>query len=163
MTNNEERQFGLDYYFKTLKHGTYIAATPTEESLDSLVKLQKRLGIKNPVTRDSMHCTIIYSLRGDPNVRPYATGWTAEAAGLRLLGEEKNCLVLELHSDDLTRRHEQLKMGGLTHTFDEYVPHITLSYDYQGEDIDDDLLYDHDGDCVVLVEFESEYSEPLER
>lgn len=163
MTNNEERQFGLDYYFKTMKYGTYIAATPTEESLDSLEKLQKRLGIKNPVSRDEMHCTIIYSLRGDPNVRPYNKGWTAEASGLRLLGENKNCLVLELESEDLQRRHEQLKYNGLTHTFDEYIPHITLSYEYEDEEIDDELLYDENGDSVVLVEFESEYSEPLER
>lgn len=163
MTYDEERRFTLDYYYKTMKNGTYIAANLTEESKESVAALQKRLGIKNPNEVDDLHCTIMYSKKGDPDVRPqqYSEPKTAEVDGLELYGDEKNCLVLTLNSEHLQMRHEQLIRNGLIHSYDTYSPHITLTYDYQGEDIDEELLYDENGECVVLIEFENEYSEPL--
>lgn len=164
MTHDEERKFTLDYYYKTMKYGTYMAATPTDESLDSIVALQKRLGIKNPVSRDELHCTLVYSKKGDPNVRPYnySNPMKATPESLELFSEDKSALVLVLESDCLHRRHEQLLEYGLAHTFQPYTPHITLSYDYQGEAMDEELLYDENGESVVLLEFGSEYSEPLD-
>ena len=54
-----------------------------------------------------------------------------------LFGEDKNVLVLEVTSDDLINMHiyygEKYDMVG---TYDDYKPHITLSYNYSGEDLD---------------------------
>lgn len=159
----EQRRFSLEYYYKTMKNGTYVGLNPTEKTRDSIEALQKRIGVKNPVGRDELHCTLIYSEKGNPDFRPYDRGMEAEAVELKLFGENKNILVLTIHSDDLIMRHEQLRHLGLRHSFDPYAPHITLSYDYQGESLDAEILYDENGKSVVHIEFEDEYAEPLEK
>lgn len=164
MTYDQERRFTLDYYYKTMKNGTYIAANLSEESKDSLAALQKRLGIKDPLPKDDFHCTLMYSKKGDPDVRPqqYKEPKYAEVDSLDLLGDDKNCLVIKLNSEHLQMRHQQLIMNGLTHSYSTYNPHITLTYNYQGEPMDEELLYDENGECIVLIEFVDEFSEPLD-
>lgn len=159
---SSEREASFKYYYDTLKNGTYVAAVPTEETIKGIEKLQKRIGIKNPIDGENLHCTIMYSKRGNPDLPPSNTHKVAEPLTLELLGDEKNCLVLVLDSPDLEMRHEQLAVYGLAHTFSPYKPHITLTYDYQGEDIDDAVLYDGNGEFVLTIEFDEEYIEPLD-
>lgn len=154
-------QASFKYYYDTLKNGTYVAAVPTEETIESIKKLQKRLNLKNPVPEEDMHVTIMYSKRGNPDLPPSDTFKVAEPLTFKLYGENKNCLVLVLDSPDFEMRHQQLAVYGLAHTFTPYSPHITLTYDYQGENFDDEFLYDGKGDSVVVLEFDKEYIEPL--
>lgn len=161
MTSAEIRA-SFKYYYDTMKHGTYVAASPTEESMESIQKLQKRLNLKNPIPGEDLHVTIMYSKRGSPDLPPSDTFKVALPLKFELLGEEKNCLALVLDSPDLEMRHEQLNVYGLVHTFTPYKPHITLTYDYQGETFDDEFLYDGEGEYVVVLEFDREYIEPLD-
>lgn len=158
---SNELKGAFEYYYQTLKHGTYIAAIPSEESIKSIVALQKRLRLKNPVPAEDLHATIVYSKRGNADIRPNMTYKTGIPLGFELFGDDKNYLVLELESDDLSQRHEQCMVYGLSSTYDEYRPHITLSTNYQDEDIDDELLYNEKGEAVVLIEFETEIISPL--
>lgn len=149
------------YYYNTMKYGTYVGAKPTEETVKGLKKLQKRLGLKNPIGEDELHTTIMYSKYGSPDLVPSNTTKVAEPLTFDLYGDDKNCLVLILDSPDLVMRHNQLTVYGLKHTFD-YSPHITLTYDYQGEPFDDEVLYDGNGDPILTIEFDEEYIEPLD-
>lgn len=159
---SEEIKASFKYYYQTMKNGTYVCAMPTEESKESIVKLQKRLNIKNPVEPDDLHVTIMYSRKGSPDLPPSDTFKTAKPLSLELFGEDKNCLVLCLDSPDLEMRHEQLSVYGLKHTFTPYEPHVTLTTDYQDESLDEELLYNGEGESVVLLEFDTEIIEPLE-
>lgn len=156
-----ERNASFKYYYDTMKNGTYVEARPTDESRESIVKLQKRLNIKNPVDPEALHVTIMYSRRGSPDLPPSDTFKVAEPMGLELYGEDKNYLVLLLDSPDLDMRHQQLSVYGLEHTFNPYSPHITLSTNYADESLDEELLYNEDGQSVVLLEFDTESIEPL--
>lgn len=150
------------YYYNSLKHGTYVAASPTEETVEQIKKLQKRLNLKNPIPEDELHVTIMYSRRGSPDLTPSDTYKVANPSTFKLYGENKNCLVLVLDSPDLEMRHAQLSQYGLAHSFDEYSPHITLTYDYQGENFDDEFLYDGNGELILTLDFDKEYIEPLD-
>lgn len=158
----EDIRASFKYYYDTLKFGTYVAATPTEDTIEGIKKLQKRLGLKNPIDPESLHVTLMYSKRGNPDLPPSDTYKVAEPLTLELLGDEKNCLVLVLDSPDLEMRHEQLSVYGLAHTFSPYKPHITLTYEYEGEEFDDAVLYDGNGEPILELAFDSEYIEPLD-
>jgi len=46
----------------------------------------------------------------------------------------KKCLVLKIDSDDLRKKHEEIcKSTGLKHAFEDYVPHVSVHYDFKGE------------------------------
>lgn len=160
--DQESLKGAFTFYYNVMKNGTYIGLRPSEETKEGIVKLQKRLGIKNPVDPESLHTTLIYSKKGNPNVIPYEKEYYAYPLSLELFGEEKNCLVLTLESSALDFRHEFLQHMGLTHSFDSFKPHITLTYDYQGEDYDNEYLYDEKGEPIIDIVFDGEYVEPLD-
>lgn len=47
---------------------------------------------------------------------------------------QKKCLVLKIESQQMIEFHNQLgKKTGLEHVFPDYLPHVSIHYDYQGE------------------------------
>lgn len=135
------------------KEGTYVGAKFDEESIDKLVKLQKALGIDNPVPSDSFHVTVLYS-RNKIDVTP--RDYTYKAQSMKLehwdARDGKTYCVLRLDCPELTARHDELMDQGGTHDFDDYDVHVTLSYDHKSTDVDFDLM-----ELNII----NEYVEPL--
>lgn len=150
----------FEFYYKCFKNGNYYGAKPLEGSktIDNVVDICKKLKLKSPIDPDKIHVTLMYSPDiGNPAVYPSSNlVYKAKAKEFKLFGEEENCLVICLESPDLVSRHRELQARGFIHTFNEYEPHITLTYDYQGDLPSADVLQG------LEFEFGHEYLEPLD-
>lgn len=95
--------------------------------------------IPNPVPIEHLHTTVVYS-RADFEIPKKAiehfNGIIDEfkffPSGFALLGkqeDEKKALVMLLEAEPLEVLHDFLLENGATHGFDDYIPHVTLSYE----------------------------------
>lgn len=134
----------FEFYYKSFKNGNYFGAKPSEETLESIESLMKKLKISKPIGLEDIHVTLMYSEdKGNPMIPPSSDlEYKASASKFALFGPNKDCLVIKLDSDDLKNRHNQLLAHGFIHSYDEYSPHITLSYNYEGDLPSSDLLKD---------------------
>lgn len=121
--------------------GSYVAVVPSKESKLQLKNLNKLLDTPNPLSRDKMHITVIYSKKKIEGFEPKGKmkePIVASVTGLEVFNSrsDKNVLVLLIKSPELTRRHKYIMdKYEATYDFDEYKPHITLSYnigDWEG-------------------------------
>lgn len=100
-------------------------------------------GFKN--IADDLHVTILYSKKP---VDWFALGeaWGGDKDGrvsvppggprtVLQLGDE-GAVVLRFASSDLSWRHDAMVEKGASHDYDEYAPHITITYDGAGVDLD---------------------------
>lgn len=115
--------------------GIYVAVKYTERSLKEMFdKLSKIMVIPNQIPFDKIHSTIIYSKKYDKLetaeykvMKPVALAKSFEVWKTQ---NGKSALVVLLDAPDLSIRHKWLmKNHDLTYDYDEYKPHITLSYD----------------------------------
>lgn len=117
--------------------GTYVSATFDEDTIERLVNLQKELGLLNPVPREKLHTTIVYSRKWIPFQPVKALGNLAVNAWLESWDTKYGTtLVLKFDSPMLKERHEYANILGATYDFDEYKAHVTLSYDLLGQFIE---------------------------
>ena len=141
--------------FKDLATGLYVAAKFNESTLDRIEELQRGLKVPNPVPRDKIHSTICYSRVNVPYVTASGSFEVATSGHLEVWQTQDGpTLVLLLDSEYLRCRHMYAKALGATYDFDEYNPHITLSYNvgplsFKGK---------HDINIVL----DREYKEPLQ-
>lgn len=118
--------------------GTYVALNLTKFSADQLHLRLNLLKIPNLGPPDRLHSTIIYSPKKFP-------AENLPKSDLPILGSiikwdlfdtsqvkdsDDKCLVAVLYSPGLQTLHEHCKKLGGEHTFDEYHPHITVSYKF---------------------------------
>lgn len=156
--NNEELNINV---------GTY-AAVKFEDS-EEKVKYLKQIGIPN--VNEELHCTLLYSRKNCPNYEPmnmtdgyYYDEAVAFPDHLDIFKdkEDKNCLVLILRSGWLMKRHKDLmKENNATHDYDEFIPHVTLSYnaeDFDYKTIEQTLIKSDEFYKLVINE---EYKEDL--
>jgi hypothetical protein len=115
-------------------NGTYAALIPSQSSLTLLSNLQKTLGIPNPVSKDQLHMTLIYSRLPVPGIARLAAnlepifGTIVELAHLPTQ-TGATCLVAKVSSDSAQNLHNICRVNfGATHDYASYLAHITLSY-----------------------------------
>lgn len=119
------------------KNGTYINVKPTEEAKDTIFDWVSNNGINDPLDKNEYHVTVIYSKTPCPGAVNYdfnlpiegtISGWKIFDAGIG------RCLVASIQSEQLQTINADLKANyGATSDFPEYIPHITVSYNYLGE------------------------------
>lgn len=122
----------------TCQSGIYASCSYDDNSLRMLASWMELHSdvIPTPVSIDQIHTTIVYSRK----VFPCPLGEDIELvnaldfcpSGFTLLGnenDEKACLVMLLDADPLVDVHELCVQEGAEHDYDDYIPHITLSYD----------------------------------
>ena len=112
--------------------GTYAGVRFDKKSQDYLMSLIADWKIPNPITKDELHSTLLYSPKYLPNYK--AAGNINEKAtpnSFEIFKTERaNVLVLLLDSDFLVSRHNELmKKHKAEYPHPTYIPHITLSYD----------------------------------
>lgn len=141
-------------YYNMLKYGSYIGVKPTDKSVVLLESIIKKLKLKNPIAIDDLHVTLMYSgMKGIPTFYPYKDN-IYKAVGYKLEVWE-DVLVIRLISPDLHDRFNDLSYRGFVHSYEKYIPHITLSYDYKNEKLDDKLVDN------IGLEFSNEYHDPI--
>lgn len=147
------------------KDGTYIAVKFSQKTRTALKALAKALDVTNTVSRDKMHCTIVYSRKPFTNFTIHGKmkePWIGKPTELEIFETQSGsrALVLRFDCPEMKERHEYFeKEYGATYDFDEYKMHATLSYDV-GPDwkIPKDFKIE---DYVDKIEANEEYYQPL--
>lgn len=102
-----------------------------------LIAWAKKNGITSTLTPDDMHVTVLYS-RTAVDPMKMGEGWSGDEKGnltikpggpraIERLGPD--AVVLLFASSDLTWRHQSMIENGASHDYDEYQPHVTISYE----------------------------------
>lgn len=116
----------------------FAAVKFSDSTVSKIFDFCENHNIPNRLERDEFHSSLSCSKRVVENFKRYENlseeGYPLE---FDIFISRKNafkpldtyCLVLKYQSDYMTDRfHQILRMGG-THDYDNYIPHITLSYD----------------------------------
>lgn len=130
-----------------------------------LIAWAKAQGFKSTLLAGDMHVTVLYSRQA---VDPMKLGesWSGDEKGnltikpggpraVEKLGD--SAAVLLFASSDLSWRHQSMVEAGGSHDFDEYQPHVTISYEIP-EGIDLDAIKPFTGE----LRFGPEMFEPLD-
>lgn len=118
-----------------MKKGTYAGVKLSVSSDKLLTDFLRKEDIQNPVPSNKLHVTLLYSRKYLPDYEPagvYDKPLIATPLGFEIWKSQsgKNCLVLKLSCQKLVDRHRELMTEhNATFDYDEYTPHVTLSYD----------------------------------
>lgn len=117
--------------------GTYVSARCSQPTKTSVAEWIEQNNITNPVDTNTLHCTIVYSRRGAPDLASYPYPETIKAQPKCLsifpTASGKKCLVIELEDSELNTTHDKIHNEyDVTYDYDDYKPHVTVSYDYDG-------------------------------
>lgn len=101
------------------------------KNADEIKRWAKEQGIENVV--DDLHVTIIYS-KDAVDWMKMGAAWEEElvipAGGPRVMDKfNGNALVLQIASNNLYWRNQMMRARGASSDFEDYNPHITISYD----------------------------------
>lgn len=117
--------------------GTYAAVTFDDETVQNLKRYVKENSIPKPNT--DWHATLLYSRRHMPNYSPdkeYTTVLEGVPTGFEMFDDGK-VLAVTFSCPPLYQRHHKLMLEhGGTYDFDQYRPHVTLSYDASSVKVD---------------------------
>lgn len=125
----------------------------------------KSQGFTRSLPASDMHVTILYS-RSPVDPMKMGEGWAGDEQGrlrvkpggpraLEVFGQ--GAVVLQFASSDLVWRHKSMIEAGGSHDFDEYHPHITLTYELP-EGVDLETVKPYAGELL----FGPELFEPLD-
>ena len=146
--------------------GTYAGLRFSTETIKIINKICDKFNISSNVPNEKLHSTLLFSRKYLPNYEPKGeyndiiVGKPVQCNIWKF--EDDNALVLQYDCEEQVKRHESLmKEHGGTWDHDNYIPHVTLSYDV-GEEFDLKEL----NDCVKSepfdIEIVSEYHEDLD-
>ncbi len=149
----------------TRKGGTYAGYRFNKDDVDNLLKWVSENNIPNQV--DDIHCTLLYSKKPCPDYNPLGNLKQPFTVGLSKpknwthTPDSEGVLVFELDAPEMVKRHKELmKEHDASYDFDEYVPHITISYNV-GKDFDVSKLSPLPSNTRKLQVIE-EYAEQLD-
>lgn len=127
----------IDYLFESVHPGgTYSSLIPSVNSREELFAFLAKQDIPNLIEIDEYHCTLIYSRVSCIGISQENFNLPCKALpiGYKILGTEKKVLVVELYCPNAVQLHETfMSKHGATHDYDEYIPHITIASDFEGE------------------------------
>lgn len=134
----EAKSIGTQLY--TGNSGCYSCVRPDDTSKRAIVNLCERFGLHTDP--EELHCTLVYSReKAIPmGLIPVTTGRQFDA-----ICTEVKCfqghddawyVALGLDSEDLAAENKRLIESGAKHSFDDYMPHVTLA---RVEEMTDDL------------------------
>jgi 2'-5' RNA ligase len=118
------------------KTGTYVSCDFSLNSAKLLSEWCIENSIPDPLEKRHYHTTILYSRSNVPNAQSILDSVTIpielSIIGFKLFDSEDNpdanALVLEFSAPYLVKIHQQLIAAGGTHDYDDYTPHVTVSY-----------------------------------
>lgn len=148
--------------------GTYAGVRFDDDTVQRIKTFIKENEIPNSVADKSLHTTVLYSRKHLPEYKAageYEEPLVGEPTEFDVWksqpdddGETSNCLVLQYECEPLVERHNSLtKEHGATFDYDEYKPHVTLSYNIGDMDINN-LDPATIGDIKIVSEYQEELS-----
>lgn len=161
-----------------LKLGTFGALIPSEKVKQKLLFFMKDNSVPNPVDVDELHCTLVQSTKFLPNydaegslpVPIYGNKlrcavWTKKDPEAD--GGKRNILVVTFNAPEILRRRDRIIKANEKSFVDaekknDYVPHVTLSYDLEDTELDADLLTYNLAKYIEMFVFDNEYEQPLD-
>ena len=141
--------------------GVYVGVRFTMAADEDISIFCEENAIPNPIPEKEIHSTLIYSTKYD-NIVINDVGedlGNAEPKKFHIFEtqDNKRALVLLIKSEYLTSRHKELmKKYDLTYNFDEYIPHITLSYDIEDFDISNLNIKDLPTNFTINTEYKED-------
>jgi len=156
---SRDTEYGVDA-------GRYIGLHFNPESKDLIKRIANDETIPNAVPPEKLHTTITYSK--DNDVKDYSVDGQLQKPICAKIDsfdvfpsqEGKNCLVAKLDCPDCIDKHNKTRELGASYDYDDYIPHITLSYDAGDVDMDklENLTKKYRG---MEIYADEEYDEPL--
>lgn len=126
--------------------GTYAGYRFHKDDLKTIREWAKGQGIPNRIPTKKIHCTLLYSRKHCPDYEPAGEINPPKEATIKKgyevwpTQDGKHALVVCLDAPFMNERHKELMdKHNASFDYDEYKPHITLSYDV-GKDFDVDKL-----------------------
>lgn len=140
----------------------YVAVKISNDSKVKIEKFLKENKIKNALSKDKLHITVMYSTTVldmddgvlDKKIKEFRIPKKFDVFKTQ---DGNHALVVILDCEYLKDRHKYWKSKNGSYTYSEYKVHITLSYDI-GENFDISKL---DIKTFPIVELVEEYREPL--
>ncbi len=143
--------------------GTYAGVNYSPESVQAIETFNKKHNIPNPIAPGKIHTTLLYSRKFLPNYKPQGTLSTPLTATFDSFVVWKttppnpnqtpwNCLVMKLKCPELVELHKKyMDEHQATYDYDEYSPHVTLSYNIG--DLDVKHLPDFTEQLIIVEEY----------
>jgi 2'-5' RNA ligase len=148
--------------------GIYISLSLNKQSKQNIKEYLLKQNIKESF--DDFHCTIIYSKKEfSGNIITDFSPIIVNSTKLgRFINKEKeeNVVVLHLEEDKINSLHNfYMKNYDFKYDFDEYKPHMTLSY--FGDEIDfsklEDITFPLEFDSLVIEEINDDYVDEIKK
>lgn len=115
--------------------GTFAGVHFSDASVQALQAFAEANNIPNPTPSDEYHATLLFSSTPIKDYKPwgsYKQALTAIPKYATIFGDgDEKALVIVLDAPGLVKRHKYLmsKHPEATWDHDEFIPHVTLSYD----------------------------------
>lgn len=133
---------------------------------DEFIRWAKAQGFKSVTSPDELHVTVTFS-RQAVDWMKMGENWSSDANGnltvnpggariVEPLGD-KGAVVLLFTSSDLSRRNKQMRDLGASWDYEDYQPHVTITYD--GADVDLDEVEPYRGKLVFGPEIFEELTD----
>lgn len=143
--------------------GTFAGVKFSDASMQTLKAFSDKNNIPNPTPPEDYHATLLFSHVPLPDYTPWGTYkqvLTAIPKDVKIWGEgDEKALIIVLDAPGLVKRHKYLmnKHPEATWDHDEFIPHVTLSYDAGDFDLNSLDVTD-----IGPLEFIEEYSADIE-
>lgn len=143
-----------------IRQGRYVAVKYNTETATQIQQIQQLRKVPFPVKPEKLHTTIHYSRKWFHWENSKQLEHSYDAIGTLKVWNTKygNTLVMLLSgpaADYMTQRHKVGRVLGAEYDFEEYIPHITLSYNVGS------VQFNTDEKIPLLLNF-TEYDEPLD-
>lgn len=152
----------IQYLKESQLTGTYVKLVPDDESKAMIEDVVSSIGIPNNIIPEEYHTTIAFSrLWFDPGFVNRECSINAEITGYTLFkGDgDTSCLVLTLNCAEAHTLHNYYRsVHKATFDYEDYTPHITISYEVP----DDFVLSDDVIDSFSIVTFNKEMVSELD-
>lgn len=140
------------------ERGTYVWVRLVPESVKLLTRAihAARPGVIDIHDTRRLHCTLLHSVYHVPEhvskmiIEPSRIH-EATIKGSQLLGKNKESLVLDLDSESLIEKHKQWIETGAEHLYPEFIPHVSISYNYIDNGFGERLLQELEGEDIFLT------------
>lgn len=154
----------VDIMEKEEPNGTYVAVKFSDDSNKRLGEFCLDNNVTDPLNEEDFHSTVIYSrthLKDFETLGEISPSWEAEPLGFEVWPTKPNaykdeagfCLVMKIKCPEMLRRFEKVMNNtGASYDFEEYIPHITLSYEID-EDFDISTLKWTSNPLEIVLEY----------
>lgn len=162
---NQEKAIQMRKHKKQGSAGLgYVSLKVNIQDAEKLHKLLSNNGITDLISPEKMHMTLMYD-ESNPSVgyEPSKKVYASRLFAIKELGEgEWKAVVLELNSPEISARHDDLKAQGYTHSYDSFVPHVSVKYKpSEGDLMKVKGLFDKIVEELPTITLENESGEPL--